>query len=130
MKTIKVMTIDDSHIMRKLIRYELEKLNITGIHFIVYEATDGLDALSILERFPDVSIIFLDWNMPNMNGEEFVSKVRDDNRYDKIKIIMATTENTKEKVSGILKKGINGYLVKPFDPSKIATIVKQLVARL
>jgi two-component system chemotaxis response regulator CheY len=74
--------------------------------------------------------MFVDWNMPNMDGEEFVSRVREETKYDKIKIIMSTTENTKEKVSGILKKGINGYLVKPFDPSKIATVIKQLVARL
>ena len=62
----------------------------------------------------NIDIIFLDFNMPNMNGEEVISAVRMNKRWNKTRIIMATTEGSETTVRKLIKKGANGYLVKPF----------------
>jgi two-component system chemotaxis response regulator CheY len=61
----------------------------------------------------DRGIVITAWNMPNMNGLEFVKKVRAVNK--KIPIIMVTTEGGKKEVIMALKAGVNNYIVKPFD---------------
>jgi two-component system chemotaxis response regulator CheY len=73
--------------------------------------------------------MFLDWNMPIMNGEQVVDIIRANPAYKTTRIIMATTEGGKEGVLRMLKKGVNGYLVKPFQEASILKAVEVLRMR-
>lgn len=68
--------------------------------------------------------------MPNMNGEEVVEAVRANKAYKKTRIIMATTEGSKESVLKMIKKGANGYMVKPFNEEAIFKTLNTITARM
>ena len=63
-----------------------------------------------------IGVLITDWNMPEMNGLDLVKKVRADDRYKEIPIIMVTTDGGKAEVITALKAGVNNYIVKPFTP--------------
>lgn len=78
------------------------------------EAKNGIDALAILAKCEPLDVILLDWNMPEMNGFELLSHVRQDHRYDQTKIMMVTTETAMCEMSNALSAGANEYIMKPF----------------
>ena len=65
-------------------------------------------------RNPDVELVLVDWNMPEMNGLEFIQAVRAERAYDAVRIMMVTTETEQEQVIRALDAGANEYLMKPF----------------
>ena len=93
----------------------------------VFEAADGLKCLEVLSKNPDIDVIFMDWNMPNLNGADTVDKIREIPEYNHIKIIMATTEGAREKVRQMVSKGVKGYLVKPFKPDSVIPLAKKMI---
>lgn len=104
------MVVDDSRAMRMILRKTLNELG-----YGVAEAGSGTDALSLLDRQPaPPSLLLVDWNMPEMNGLEFVKKVRADPRYGSVAIIMVTTETEMEQMTEALDAGANEYVMKPF----------------
>lgn len=110
------IVIDDSSAMRMILRRVLTKLG-----FQVLEAVNGLDALERLgecERIPDVALI--DWNMPEMNGLEFIQAVRGDPRYSRLTLFMVTTESEQSQIVRALAAGAHEYLIKPFTPDAVA----------
>lgn len=78
------------------------------------EAVDGAEALNMIHEH-DIDCVILDWNMPKLNGEEVLKYIRVFKKFDKIKIIMATTEAERTKVLNAIKNGADGYIVKPFN---------------
>jgi two-component system chemotaxis response regulator CheY len=122
---MKILIVDDAKTMRTIIKNVLKKLGFSDENFL--EAGDGEEALKILEQHPDeIQIIFLDWNMPKMNGFEFLKKVRANKKYDNIKIVMVTTETKKENVIAALKAGVNNYIAKPFTPQVLKQKLEQM----
>lgn len=126
-----VLIVDDSKIVRRVLtntikRFfkepEYKELNI-------YEAEDGIIAMDVMKK-EKVDIILLDWNMPNMNGEEVVEAVRANKEWNKTRIIMATTEGSKESVLKMIKKGANGYMVKPFQEEAIFKTLRTITMRM
>ena len=109
---MKIMVADDSSTMRRIIKNTLTRMG----HEDILEAEDGAIAWSIIDKNDDIDIILTDWNMPNMNGLELVLKVRADDRFKKVPIVMITTEGGKSEVVVALKAGVNNYIVKPFTP--------------
>jgi two-component system chemotaxis response regulator CheY len=109
---MKIMVADDSSTMRRIIKNTLTRMG----HEDILEAEDGAIAWSIIDKNDDIDIILTDWNMPNMNGLELVMKVRADDRFKKVPIVMITTEGGKSEVVVALKAGVNNYIVKPFTP--------------
>ncbi len=99
--------------MRRIIKNTLNRLNYKD----VLEGEDGVEGWEVLDANPDVDMLITDWNMPNMNGLELVKKVRADERFAEIPIIMVTTEGGKAEVITALKAGVNNYIVKPFTPA-------------
>jgi len=125
---VNILLVDDS----VLARTKLESILSTHHdrnHFHFFTAENGLVALDILHK-NSIDIIFLDWNMPVMSGEELVYKLREDKKYNKTRIIMATTEGGKDAVVKMAKKGVNGYLVKPFDADAVLKTFTAVSARL
>jgi len=106
---MKVLLVDDSGVMRKIIARGLNSLWVDE----VVEAADGVEAL---EKFGDgvgFDLILTDWNMPNMNGLELIQSIRGAGH--KHPIMMITTESEKSQVLLAIQAGVNDYLVKPFD---------------
>ncbi|NOR58582.1 MAG: response regulator [Sulfurimonas sp.] len=126
-----VLIVDDSKIVRRVLsntvsRYfkapEYKELNL-------FEAEDGLKAMEQMKK-EKVDIMLLDWNMPNMTGEEVVEAVRANKEWNKTRIIMATTEGSKSNVLKMIKKGANGYMVKPFQEENIFKTLTTITARM
>lgn len=109
---MKLLVVDDSSTMRRIIKNTLARLG----HTDVLEGADGVEGWDVLNANTDVDMLITDWNMPEMNGLELVIKVRADERFVDLPIIMVTTEGGKAEVITALKAGVNNYIVKPFTP--------------
>ena len=109
---MKLLVVDDSSTMRRIIKNTLARLGYKDI----LEGADGVEGWTALDANPDVEMLITDWNMPEMNGLELVQKVRADERFVDMPIIMVTTEGGKAEVITALKAGVNNYIVKPFTP--------------
>ena len=108
---MKVLLVDDSSTMRRIQKNQLATI---GINEIV-EAGDGAEALKKLESESSaINMVLLDWNMPTMDGLTFLKKVRQNDTFKNIKIIMCTSESEKPRVMEALQAGANNYIVKPF----------------
>jgi two-component system chemotaxis response regulator CheY len=119
---LRVMLIDDSKTMRNIQKTMLTQLGIEQTE----EAQDGQDALSKLGAFrPD--LILCDWNMPNMDGLEFVKQAR--SRGFTAPIVMVTTESEKTKVVTAIRAGVNNYVVKPFTQEVLAARIEETLAK-
>ena len=107
MKT--VLIVDDSRIMRNIVKNTFTELKIP-CEFL--EAENGAKAFHLLET-NKISIVFLDWNMPEMDGLQFLKKVRAMPDYKELPIIMVTSEAAKYNVVEALQCGATDYIVKP-----------------
>ncbi len=124
---INALVVDDSGIMRKLVMRNLAESRLARFTFT--EAVDGLDGLKKLDP-KHTDMIFLDWNMPNMDGIEFTRKVRATIKRH-ILIVMITTEGTMGKVEEALDKaGADGYVVKPFTAEVLRKKLEPLLDKL
>ena len=106
---MRALVIDDSRTVRTIIRKILTEVGLE-----VVEAGNGREGLDQLQRISDVDLILIDWNMPEMNGLEFVIAVRSDRAFDAVRIMMVTTETEQGQVIRALEAGANEYLMKPF----------------
>jgi two-component system chemotaxis response regulator CheY len=107
--------VDDSKVVRKVARRILEDL-----HFAIEEAADGKLAMAAcLRRMPDV--ILLDWNMPVMNGIEFLRALRGTAGGEAPVVVFCTTENDLAHIQQAIGAGANEYIMKPFDGDIIQT---------
>jgi two-component system, chemotaxis family, chemotaxis protein CheY len=103
------LVVDDSSVIRKVARRILE-----GLDFEISEAENGQEAMvSCREQIPDA--ILLDWNMPKMDGYEFLRALRRLPGGDKPKVVFCTTENDVAHIARALHAGANEYIMKPFD---------------
>ncbi|MCD6365702.1 MAG: response regulator [Planctomycetes bacterium] len=120
------LVVDDSGIMRKMVMRSLTETALAEFKFT--EARDGLDAL---EKFNDsVDIMFVDWNMPNMSGIDFLRKVRD-SETEHTPAVMITTESTMGKVEEALDEvGVDCFIVKPFTPESLKVKLSPLFEKL
>ena len=103
------LVVDDSSVIRKVARRILE-----GLSFSITEAEDGQQALDACKRdMPDA--VLLDWNMPIMDGYEFLGNLRRMPGGDVPKVVFCTTENDVAHIARALHAGANEYIMKPFD---------------
>lgn len=109
---MKIIVVDDSSTMRRIIKNTLARIG----DMEVLEGENGIDGWNVLNNNADAGMLITDWNMPDMNGLELVTKVRADSRFANLPIIMITTEGGKAQVITALKAGVNNYIVKPFTP--------------
>ena len=94
-------------------------LSQTGLEIgTLHEASDGLEALSILEN-NEISLVLSDINMPNMDGLELLSKLREAPMWSNLPVVMITTEGSQVKVLEAVKLGAKGYVRKPFTAEQI-----------
>jgi two-component system chemotaxis response regulator CheY len=103
------LVIDDSRVARLIVGQALREAGLE-----VIEAADGRDALDQLARNPDVGLMLVDWNMPEMNGLDLLRAVRSRREYDAVRILMVTSETEAARVAQALEAGADEYLMKPF----------------
>jgi two-component system, chemotaxis family, chemotaxis protein CheY len=112
---MRALIVDDSRAMRMILGKILKEIG-----FEIVEASHGLDALAKLKTLaaaPDVMLV--DWNMPEMNGYEFVTAVRADKAWDAARIMMVTTESDLSNVERALGAGADEYMMKPFTKESV-----------
>ena len=103
------LVVDDSSVIRKVARRILE-----GLEFTIVEAEDGVDALVHCKRSMPEAIL-LDWNMPVIDGFQFLGHLRRMPGGDGPKVVFCTTENDVAHIARALHAGANEYIMKPFD---------------
>jgi len=108
------LVVDDSTVVRKIARRILEEME-----FQVVEAEDGEKALEACKSAMPEAVL-LDWNMPNMDGYEFLGNLRRMAGGDVPKVVFCTTENDIDHISRALAAGANEYIMKPFDKEIIS----------
>lgn len=106
---MRALVIDDSRAIRLILGKMLQDLG-----FETYDAGDGKEALERLKEKGTMDLALVDWNMPVMNGLEFVCAVRADPQYSDMRLMMVTTETEMSQVVKALEAGANEYVMKPF----------------
>lgn len=118
---MRVLIIDDSRAMRSIIKRGLAPMNCE-----VAEAADGRQALAVMAEQGPFDLALVDWNMPVMNGYEFVCAVRADPNHAGMKLMMVTTEVEMTQISRALDAGANEYLMKPFTEAALQEKIEML----
>src|SRR5437016_325399 len=106
---MRALVIDDSRAIRRILRAILQEIG-----FEVTEAGNGQEGLVQLRQIGPVDLALVDWNMPEMNGYEFVRVVRAEAVYGTMRLMMVTTESEMSRVSSALEAGADEYVMKPF----------------
>ena len=107
---MRALVIDDSRAVRRVIGGIVRELG-----YDVLEAENGLEGLAQLEENGAPDLILVDWNMPEMNGREFIKEARRNPLYQNVLIMMVTTETEMSKMAQAFVAGVNEYVMKPFD---------------
>ena len=118
----KVLVIDDSSLIHKMFKVMLPKSTLVF-------AFDGREALQRLSEHPDVDLIFLDINMPNMNGLEFLAQVKEDHALARIPVIIVSTEGKEQDTLRGLRAGASAYIKKPFRNEVVMELMKKVLER-
>ncbi|MCL2800657.1 MAG: response regulator [Treponema sp.] len=107
---MKILVVDDSSVIRKIIKASIDVLKMETI-----EAKDGKEALEILSDMQnEISLVLLDWNMPEISGYEVLVEIKNNPKYKGIPVMMVTTEGQKSNIVAAVKAGAVNYLTKPF----------------
>lgn len=122
MRELSALIVEDSPTMRQLLVFALSR--VRGLS--VAEADDGLDALKKLSQMA-FDIIITDINMPIMDGLKLVKRVRSDERYKDIPVVIITTEGGEEDRKRALALGANAYITKPIRAPQVIQTVRQLL---
>lgn len=117
-----ILIVDDSRTIRNLLKSTLE-----GAGYTVCQAEDGVSALEKLSEF-DPDIIITDLNMPRMNGLELVQKLRQGVKTKFLPILFLTTEGSPEVRKKGREAGATGWLVKPFDATRLLSTIDRVSA--
>ena len=120
---LNVMVVDDSTVMRKIIR---QTLIMSGLEIGAYhQAGNGREGIAILEK-EWVDIIFVDINMPVMDGLEFIANLKKNQEWSSIPVIVISSETSKTRIDEFKKQGID-FIHKPFTPEEVYEKVKKMV---
>lgn len=107
---MRALVVDDSRATRRVIGQIMRELG-----YDVTEAGNGCEGLERLAQFGNPDVVLVDWNMPEMNGLEFIKAVRSDKANRNLPMIMVTTETEMERMALAFMAGVNEYIMKPFD---------------
>lgn len=124
-----IMIVDDSSVTRKVIKKHIKSGPYANVDLL--EAGDGEQALATYKSGAKIDVVLSDWNMPKMNGLEFVRDLREfestSGVEEPVKIIMITTEGTIDKVTQAMESGVNEYIVKPFTADTLTKTLKKVL---
>lgn len=119
----KILFADDSPVIKKIIKRAIEAAD-----YMLLEASDGKEALAVLSKeVNDVKLILSDWNMPVMNGFDFLKAVKSNAALKHIPVIMITTEAEKGNINKAIQAGAANYMLKPFNTEDLVKKVLQCI---
>ncbi len=124
MSTKTILIVDDSRAMRAMLISTLESLDDCR----VVEASSGFEAMRLLPR-EKVELVLTDINMPDINGLELISYMRDSPNYRDIPIIIISTEGSQKDIERGTQLGANDYVIKPFDPAALQLLLQKYLNR-
>ena len=117
----KVLSVDDSGVMRRIIG---RTVDVLGYGFL--EASNGLEGLDVVAKnHQDIALIILDVNMPEMDGFEFLERIKANPEYQSIPVMMLTTESERGKIIQAIKAGSVNYICKPFKPEDLTVKITE-----
>jgi two-component system chemotaxis response regulator CheY len=116
--------IDDSRAVRKILRQFLEEEG-----YEVHEAANGMEALTAVHEAGSFEVALVDWNMPHINGYEFVRAIRAREHCKGMMLMMVTTETDLDRVREALEAGADEYVMKPFTKEMIKEKLRLLLER-
>ena len=119
---MKILVIDDSATMRRIIRNHLKSLGFDN----VVEAHDGESALAAIAA-EAIDLVITDWAMPSMSGPDLVRAIRSSPTHGQLPVLMITGIADKEDIVQALEAGVDGYLVKPFESETLRTKILEIV---
>lgn len=118
----RILITEDSTTMRSLLVSTIDSMEC----FEIVEAASGFDALRLLPR-EKIDLVITDINMPDINGLELISYIRNNPQYREIPLFIISTEGSdKDKEKGIAL-GANEYLVKPFKPEQLQELIRRYI---
>ena len=123
MTDTKILAVDDSPTMRRIIVNTLKRAGYTD----VIEASDGRDALEKLKT-DHINLVITDWNMPQMDGLTLVKALRSSDEFKQLPILMITTRSVRDDIVKALKAGVNNYIVKPFSPETLRAKIQEVLS--
>jgi two-component system chemotaxis response regulator CheY len=120
----RILIVEDSATMRSLIATSLEDLDVP---VKITEASSGFEALRYLPR-EDFDLVITDINMPDINGLELVSFIKNNEKYSRIPLVIVSTEGSERDRDKGLGLGASAYLVKPFELDELRQVARDLLA--
>jgi two-component system chemotaxis response regulator CheY len=118
---LSILAVDDSASMRKMVSFTL-----TGAGFHVVEAVDGQDAFEKAQNHT-IDLVLTDQNMPRLDGLGLTRKLRDHPKFKATPILILTTESSDQMKQAGRSAGATGWLVKPFDPSRLIEVIQKVI---
>ncbi len=125
-ETKKVIVVDDSSVMRQIIKNNLKQLGFEQSNLV--DAEDGEQALKKMNE-DTIDLVISDWNMPRMTGIDFLKAIRADGAMKELPFLMVTSEADKEKIIEAVQAGVNQYIVKPFNTTQLEEKIKEIFPR-
>jgi two-component system chemotaxis response regulator CheY len=122
-----IMIVDDSPVMRSFIGRIVRLSGLDIDNFV--EANDGAEALAQLQQ-GRVDVILTDINMPHVDGEEFVRRLKQSSTFSSIPIVVVSTDRTEHRVKRMLELGAEGYVTKPFSPETLRGEMELVMERV
>ena len=119
---MKILVVDDSEMVRNYHFYILKNAGFEGV-----SAIDGADGLEKMYLNPDVALVVSDINMPNMDGYTMIEKIREEEIFQKVPIIIVSTEEEASDKQKGYDVGANIYVVKPIEPNTLIENIKLLI---
>ncbi len=110
-----ILIVDDSAVMRSMI---LKSLRMAGLDIAAaHQATNGLEGLTLLNEHP-IDVVIADINMPVMNGEEMIQRMKADDKTKNIPVLVISTEGSETRKESLKEQGV-AFIHKPFSPEQI-----------
>lgn len=123
---LNVLVVDDSAVMRKMI---IRTLELSGLPLgEVHEASDGAEGLTQLDRHW-IDLALVDLNMPVMNGEEMIEKLRANPELKYVPIVVVSTDGSETRLARI-RSNVNGFVRKPFTPEQLGGEITRIVGKI
>lgn len=116
-----ILIVDDSESIREILAFSLEKAG-----YRVMVACDGKDALQYFDG-RSIDLLLTDYHMPNLNGLELITKVRQTESYKFMPILVLSTENQLEMIREARNSGATGWLMKPFSTEKLIRTLRKVI---
>jgi two-component system chemotaxis response regulator CheY len=121
---VNLLLVDDSATVRSIIA---KTMRMAGVDIgELYEASNGKEALNVLKDHW-IDLILTDINMPEMDGVEFIERLKQDDLLKSIPVVVVSTEGSATRVEELIRKGVRAYVRKPFTPEKLREVVDNVL---